>query len=124
MPRSDMSDTRRLYDMLAAARLVVAFTAGKRWEDYQADVLLRSGVERQVSIVGEAAWRTTAEFKAQHPEIPWEKIAPARHRLVHDYDQIDDTILWSIATRHIPPLIAQIEALLPPIPGEDSETEA
>lgn len=124
MPRRRKDDASLLYDMLAAARLVVSFTAGKCWGDYEADALLRSGVERQIGIVGEAAWKTSTAFKGQHPEIPWEKIAPARHRLVHDYDQIDDTIMWSIATKHIPPLIAQIEALLPPIPGEDSEIDA
>jgi len=123
MPRRDKDDAGRLYDMLAAAKLVVSFTRGKSWGDYQADALLRSGVERQISILGEAAWKTSAEFKAQHPKVPWEKIAPARHRLIHDYDLIDDAIVWSIATKHIPPLINQIEAMLPPIPDADSDRD-
>ncbi len=121
MPRRDRDDAGRLFDMLAAAKHVVLFTAEKSWEDYQTDVLLRSAVERQVSILGEAAWKTSAECKGSHPEIPWEKIAPARHRLIHDYDQIDDAIVWSIATKYVPELIPQLEAIMPPIPDPDSE---
>jgi len=43
-----------LYDIREAATLVVDFVAGKRLEDYQADALLRSAVERQLEIIGEA----------------------------------------------------------------------
>ena len=35
-----------LWDALTAAELLVQFTAGKSFDDYRADALLRSGVER------------------------------------------------------------------------------
>ena len=121
MPRRKKDDASLFYDMLAASRLVVSFTEGKNWSDYERDVLLRSAVERQIGIVGEAAWKMSVETKAKYPDVPWEKIAPARHRLIHDYDLIDDAIVWSIATKYIPELIPQIEAMMPPIPDQDSE---
>ena len=43
-----------LWDALAAAELLFEFGAGKTLDDYNADALLRSGVERQFEIVGEA----------------------------------------------------------------------
>jgi uncharacterized protein with HEPN domain len=43
-----------LFDIAEACRLVDEFTRGKSADDYAGDPLLRSGVERQLEIVGEA----------------------------------------------------------------------
>jgi uncharacterized protein with HEPN domain len=46
-----------LWDMLAAARRIEKFTLGKTFDDYRDDELLKSGVERQFEIIGEAMTR-------------------------------------------------------------------
>jgi len=52
------ADARKLlWDAMQAADRVVRFTRGKTFDDYRADELLRSGVERQLAIVGEALAR-------------------------------------------------------------------
>ena len=43
-----------LWDALQAADRLVRFVTGKSLEDYLADELLRSAVERQFEIIGEA----------------------------------------------------------------------
>ena len=43
-----------LYDMRQAARLLVRFSEGRTFEEYIADPMLRSAVERQFEILGEA----------------------------------------------------------------------
>lgn len=114
--REEKADIAYLRDMLEAAREVVEFCSGKSWGDYQASKQLRRSVERSIEIVGEAARKVSPAMQTQLPEIPWGKIIPARHRLAHEYDRLDDAIMWSIATRHIPVLIGQLEQLLPPDP--------
>ncbi len=43
-----------LYDIASAAKLALGFIAGKSFAGYSADPMLRSAVERQLEIVGEA----------------------------------------------------------------------
>ncbi len=83
MPR-EQADISFLWDMLAAARAVVDFTRARTFEEYSNDLMLRSAVERQVEIIGEASRRVSESFRAQHPEIPWSKIMGQRHVLAHD----------------------------------------
>lgn len=41
-------------DIIDAGQAIVSFTADQTLEDYQRDLMLRSAVERQFEIVGEA----------------------------------------------------------------------
>jgi uncharacterized protein with HEPN domain len=110
-------DAAWLIDMLNAARTVSSFVAGKTFEQYDKDVFFRSAVERQVEIIGEAARGLSEAFKAAHPEIPYRAIVAQRHRLAHEYGEIDNVLIWKVATVHVPALIAQLEPLAPPQPS-------
>lgn len=111
--RPDESDLSYLQDMLSAAEAVIRFVEGKTLEDYTADLLLRSAVERQIEIIGEAARKVSTELKDKHPAIPWDKIIRQRHVLAHDYGEIQHERIWRVATIHIPQLIPQLKSLLP-----------
>jgi uncharacterized protein with HEPN domain len=119
MPRErDRSgqDVAWLLDMLTAAKAVRSFVAGRSFEQYSDDLYFRSAVERQVEIVGEAARGLSDSFKAAHPEIPWRAIVTLRHRLAHEYGEINNALIWDVANVHLPRLIVQIEPLVPPPP--------
>ncbi len=114
MPR-DRNDPSRdaawLLDMLAAARAVVAFVNGRTYPEYEQDLFFRSAVERQIEIIGEAARGISDTFKTAHPQIPWRPIMAQRHRLAHEYGEIDDSLIWKVAPVHVLALIPQIEPL-------------
>lgn len=113
--RPEMEDSALLLDMLDSARAVVQMTAGMTYEGYAADRRTRRAVEREVEIIGEAARKISPAFQDLHPEIPWRKITGQRHMLAHEYGEIQDDVLWRVATFHIPELIAQLEPLVPPV---------
>ncbi len=69
-------------------------------------------MERQIEIIGEAARGISDTFKAAHPEIPRRPIMAQRHRLAHEYGEIDDSLVWKVATVHVPALIPQLEPLV------------
>jgi uncharacterized protein with HEPN domain len=121
-------DNVYLWDMLTAARAVESFVKNRTTADYLADLMLRSAVERQIEIIGEAARHVSSTFQASHPEIPWRPIQAQRHVLAHDYGEIRHERLWRVAKVHIPELIRQLEPLVPPPPerpivGESQTSE-
>jgi len=111
-------DAAWLLDMLNAARAVVSFVADRTFEQYETDLLLRSAVERQVEIIGEAARGLSDAFKDEHPIVPWRPIMAQRHRLANEYGEIDDALIWTVATIHVPKLIIDLTPLLPQPPGD------
>ncbi len=113
MPRKPepARDPARLWEMLTAAREVASFVQGRTFDDYESNILLRRGVERSVEIIGEAARRVSQEYRDAHAEIPWHKIIVQRHRLAHEYDAVDDDLIWAVATKHVPVLIRELVRL-------------
>jgi len=112
----DIKDAARLNDMVKAGGAIASFIQGRTEQEYARDLLLRSAVERQVEIIGEAARAISAAFKNAHPEISWTKIGATRNILAHDYGMVKDDIMWRIAAVHVPELVGQVRPLLPPPP--------
>ena len=118
----ERTDAASLHDMRRAGELVVRYIAGKTRDVYEQDQLLRDAVERRLEIVGEAARRISQAFLDAHSEVPWRKIMATRHILAHEYDEIDNDIVWQIATVYVPEMLEKIRPLIPP-PPPDPEPE-
>jgi uncharacterized protein with HEPN domain len=102
-----------LWDAREATRRITRYTSGKCFADYQADDLLRSAVERQFEIVGEALAqlrRIDSETAAAVPELP--RIVAFRNVLVHGYASIDDALVWGVVEGDLAPLSAALEGLV------------
>ena len=116
----EANDAAYLWDMLDAARAIQKFIVSHSFEDYKSDRMLRGAVERHIEIIGEAANRVSRGFRAAHPEIPWQRIIAQRNVLAHEYGEIDDSLVWRVATTRIPELISHLEPIVPPLPPEES----
>ena len=101
-------------DMLDAARAIRQFAQGKNFADFRDDYLLQVGIWKLFEIIGEAAGKLSSEFKRAHPELPWRAMTGMRHNLVHEYFRIDLGQVWTAVQQDIPPLIEQLEPLVPP----------
>jgi uncharacterized protein with HEPN domain len=111
-------DAGYLWDMLDAARSAQEFTTGATYHQYSEDKKLRLAVERAVEIIGEAATKVSKKFREDHTEIPWQMIINQRHVIVHEYGELEDELIWKVATVFTPDLIAKLEKLIPPLPPE------
>lgn len=106
-PRAYLWHARR------AAGLVADFVADRSWADYEADPMLRSAVERQFEIVGEALsqlGRAAPDLAAGVPDLP--RIVAFCNLLIHGYAAIDNRLVWEVATERVAPLITVLDQLL------------
>jgi len=101
-----------LHDIQQAADLVTEFTAGKRLADYEADAMLRSAVERQFEIIGEALAQLARLDETIASRISeYRRIISFRNILIHGYAEVDDRIVWDIIESKLPTLRREVAAL-------------
>ena len=102
-----------LRDIQVAAERINRFTAGKQFEQYLADEMLRSAVERQFSIIGEALSRLDKESPDLAQAIPERaKIIAFRNILIHGYATVDDRIVWGVIENYLAALKRGVDQLL------------
>jgi len=104
---------KRLIDALEACRAIQGFVAGRNFADYERNLMLRSAVERQFEIVGEALNHAAIEQPELTTLVPdLRRIVGLRNRIIHGYDSVDDQLLWQAVQAHVPSLAQQLEQLL------------
>jgi len=82
-----------LWDVQQAAGAITQFTAGLDAAGYRANPLIRSAVERQFEIIGEALNRLSKEAPDLADRVPnLRKIVGFRNVLIHGYAVIDDGV--------------------------------
>jgi uncharacterized protein with HEPN domain len=109
------NDLVRLRHMLDSGREAVSYTAGRHRGDLDKDRLLVHALVRCLEIIGEAASRISAECRTEIATIPWTDIVGMRNRLIHAYFDIDLDLVWNTVQDDLPPLIAELEKIVPPL---------
>ena len=102
-----------LWDAQQAAKRVARFAAGKSFAEYCADDYLRSAVERQFEIIGEALnqlSRLDAATAATIEDLP--RIVAFRNVLIHGYASVDNRIVWGVVEGSLDSLLAALDRLL------------
>jgi len=108
----DEKEAKYLLDALNACRAIIEFVEDKALSEYKQDMLLRSAVERQFEILGEALSNLdnlALHYRREYPEIG--NIIGMRNRIIHGYDTVDDDIVWDAIKNHIPVLKEWLESM-------------
>ena len=71
-----------------------------------------------LQVLGEAANNVSDATCAAYPEIDFAGWAGLRHRLVHDYANIDLDIVWNAAKNEMPMLEAALKPIVDALPEE------
>lgn len=102
-----------LYDIQRAISLIVQFCTNKTLVNYQQEPMLRSAVERQFEIIGEALnqlSKVAPEIAGQISE--YRRIVAFRNILIHGYADVDDRVVWGIVETDLPKLRTEVETLM------------
>jgi uncharacterized protein with HEPN domain len=103
-----------ILDMLQASQKVLEYARGLSALAFRTSGLHHDAVLRQLTVVGEAEKRVSAEFRVNHPEVPWRQVAGFRDVVVHDYSRVDLQEVWRIVQEDLPALVTLLEPLIPP----------
>ena len=114
-------DDRRpklLFDALTAMTAARAFVQGRSFEEYAQSLLLRSAVERQLEILGEACGRLANSDSSLFDHVPQARLAIGlRNRIIHGYDAIDDETVYLTVMQDLEPMAAQLQSWLDRLTG-------
>jgi uncharacterized protein with HEPN domain len=102
-----------LSDIEQAARDILDFTHDATFEQYTTNKMMRSAVEREFLVIGEALARARQFF----PEImdrvgSAHSIVAFRNRLAHGYETIRNETVWEAIQKSLPVLLADVSRLL------------
>lgn len=61
--------------------------------------------------IGEQAYYLSDAFKESHAGIPWSKISGLRHRLVHDYDNTNWSLICTVLFEVLPDFLKAVEEI-------------
>lgn len=102
-----------LSDLLKAGIRIRTFIKDMKLSDYESNELVRSAVERQFTIIGEAMRQMEQHYPGFfHGILESRRIVDFRNFLVHQYANVDDEEVWSAARSKLPDFMLQIQALL------------
>jgi uncharacterized protein with HEPN domain len=107
-------ETKKLLtDIKHAVSEIRAFVGDSDFERYSQNSLVRSAVERQFEIVGEALVRLNKVDSMVAADIgDHRRIIAFRNILVHAYDSVDHRIVWGVIVQELPNLASTVESLL------------
>lgn len=87
-------------------------------------------VSSMLTVVGEATnllYKKHSDFCSKHPEIPFRKIICMRNVIIHEYGNIDWSVVWDTLNKDVPPLLEDISDIINNLKNErgdqDNSTE-
>ena len=112
-----------LSDVIEACDAITNAVQGLDLQSYEDNRLVRSSVEREFTIIGEALAalnRLSEEIFGSITQA--RRIVDFRNLLTHQYPTVDDAIVWAVIERDVPVLrgecVGHLHRLSPPAESE------
>lgn len=112
MPSRDWQN--RITDVLAAIAEIQEFTNELTFEEFQDDRKTIRAVLYNLAIIGEAVRSIPPELEASHPEIPWNDVRGMRSIVIHEYFQVNLSIIWQTIQADLVSLEFSLRQLINP----------
>ena len=111
-----------LADIIDACNAILEAVADLDLSEYQSNRLIRSSVEREFIIVGEAIAalaRVSPDTFAAITKA--RRIIDFRNQLTHEYPTVDDALVWAIVETDVPVLLQECSEFLSGIASDSEE---
>lgn len=109
-----------LADILESCDAISTALSGMQIDDYLSNRLVRSSVEREFTIIGEAVLALSHKARDIFESITnARRIVDFRNRLTHEYSTIDDELVWALAMVDLQILRRECAALVSQLDSAD-----
>lgn len=90
---------------------IVSHTEALSPEEFQKDEVLIDSVMFRLIQVSENSAKLSESFKLLHSAIPWRAIRGLRNRIVHEYGNVDISVIYDTVKNDIPALLKDLSAI-------------
>ena len=104
-------DRYYLGKIISDLKFIIEHTEGKAKEELEEDELLVDSILFRIIQISENNNKLSESFKAAHKEVPWLAIKGMRNRIVHDYGEIDLTIIYDTVIHGIPEMYKKLKSI-------------
>lgn len=108
----------RLRDILNAMDEASDFLESAEFSWFQQHTMVQRAAERCIEIVSEASRHIPADMTMRYPDVPWAEIRAMGNLLRHDYQRIEDHVVWRTVTKSFAELRPVIVSMI-----AEAETE-
>lgn len=103
----------RLRDILGAIDETREFLERSEFDYFKSNLIVQRAIERCIEIVSEASRHIPAELTDQYPDIPWQEMRAIGNLMRHEYQRVEDHVIWRTATKsfdQLRPIIVEMIA--------------
>ena len=111
MTQSDTERIKKIITTWASLQKQIA-QHGITKESLLEDEFSQWAVTTPLYNIGEQVYKISTELKAAYPDIPWNVVSGLRHRLVHDYEGINWTIIVDVVFDEMGDFINQMKKII------------
>ena len=107
----DNVKTDRYYNdkIISDLSFVLAHTDGLTQDELESNEVLVDSVMFRLIQVSENSGKLSDAFKASHSSIPWRAVKGLRNRIVHEYGNVDMSVIYNTLKNDIPVLIVELK---------------
>jgi uncharacterized protein with HEPN domain len=109
---TERDETVYVRHMLDAMDRLESYVKDLSLDELSTDWMRQDAIVRQLEILGEAAGRISRENCDRIPEIPWALVTGMRHRLIHNYFEVNLEMVFDTVVTKVPELRQPLLKLL------------
>lgn len=91
---------------------IETYVSGLQAKDFLDDKKTITACAFTVSQIGELVKEVTDETMNKYTIIPWNSIKGMRNRIVHDYENVDLSVLWATIKESLPDLKDKLKDII------------
>ena len=98
--------------MISLSEKIQSYITGLDYESFLKQDMIVEACAFNLSQIGEVSHKLTDKFQNENSSIPWKAIYGMRNKIIHDYDGVNQKVVWETITEDLPELSEQLKSFI------------